>query len=109
MVCIAVDAMGGDHAPREVVHGSVLAARDFGVKIMLVGPPEIVGAELKRHNTAGLNIEIVPATEVVAMDEKPSRAIMKKKDSSIVVATRLVAEGRADGVVAAGSTGAAAV
>lgn len=109
MVCIAVDAMGGDHAPREVVHGSVLAAREYGIKIQLVGPPDIVAAELKRHDTSGLDIEIVPASEVVAMDEKPSRAIMKKKDSSIVVATRQVAQGLADGVVAAGSTGAAAV
>jgi phosphate acyltransferase len=108
MVRIAVDAMGGDHAPREVVHGAVLAARE-GISVQLVGPPDIVQAELNRHPHQGLDIVIVPATEVIGMDEKPSRAIAKKKDSSIVVATRQMAEGRADAVIAAGSTGAAAV
>ncbi len=106
---IAVDAMGGDFAPREVVHGSVLAAREYGIGIQLVGPPEAIARELNRHDKQGLDITIVAASEVVAMDEKPSRAIVRKKDSSIVVATRQVHEGLADGVVAAGSTGAAAV
>ena len=109
MIRIVVDAMGGDHAPREVVHGAVLAAREYGVAIQLVGPPDIVANELTRHNISALDITLVPASEVVAMDEKPSRATLKKKDSSIVVATRQVAEGLADGLVAAGSTGAAAV
>jgi glycerol-3-phosphate acyltransferase PlsX len=109
MVRIAVDAMGGDYAPREVVYGAVLAAREFGVAVQLVGPPEIVSKELARHQTSGLDITIVPASEVVAMDEKPTRAIVKKKDSSIVVTTKQVSEGLADGMVAAGSTGAAAV
>lgn len=108
MIRIAVDAMGGDYAPREVVFGAVLAAQEYNVAIQLVGPPEVVAKELSRHVTAGLNITVVPASEVVAMDEKPSRAIVRKKDSSIVVATRQVAEGLADGMVAAGSTGAAA-
>ena len=109
MIRIAVDAMGGDYAPREVVYGAVLAAQELGVAIQLIGPPEIIANELKRHITAGLDITIVPASEVVDMGEKPSRAIVRKKDSSIVVAIRQVAEGKADGVVAAGSTGAAAV
>lgn len=109
MIRIAVDAMGGDFAPREVVHGSVLAAREYGVAIQLVGPPETVKKELDRHDVTGLDITVVAASDVVAMDEKPSRAIVKKKDSSIVVAIKQVAEGKADGVVAAGSTGAAAV
>ncbi|HEY9786160.1 MAG TPA: phosphate acyltransferase PlsX [Candidatus Obscuribacterales bacterium] len=109
MIRIAVDAMGGDYAPREVVHGAVLAAREYSVAISLVGPPDVVQKELARHDTQGLDIRIVPASEVVAMDEKPSRAIVKKKDSSIVVATKQVSEGLADGLVAAGSTGAAAV
>lgn len=106
---IAVDAMGGDYAPREVVHGVVLAAREYGVSVQLVGQPELVQQELNRHDIGGLDITLVPATEVVSMDEKPSRAIVKKKDSSIVVATQLVADGKADAIVAAGSTGAAAV
>lgn len=106
---IAVDAMGGDHAPREVVHGAVLAAREYGIAVQLVGPPDVIAGELCRHRTEDLDVTVVPATEVVSMDEKPSRAIVKKKDSSIVVATRQVAEGLADGLVAAGSTGAASV
>jgi len=109
MIRIAVDAMGGDYAPREVVHGTVLAAREFGVAVQLVGPVEAIEKELKRHEIQGLDISIIPASEVVAMDEKPSRSVLKKKDSSIVVAMRQVAEGLADGVVAAGSTGAAGV
>lgn len=109
MIRIAVDAMGGDHAPREIVHGAILAAREYQVAVQLVGPPQAVEAEIKRHNTSGLDISIVPASEVVAMDEKPSRAIVKKKDSSIVIATKRISDGLADAVVAAGSTGAAAV
>jgi glycerol-3-phosphate acyltransferase PlsX len=107
---IAVDAMGGDHAPREVVYGAILAAQEYGVEVQLVGAPEAIARELARHpESEGLSLTIVPASEVVAMDEKPSRAILKKKDSSIVVTTRQVSEGLADGMVAAGSTGAAAV
>jgi len=109
MIRVAIDAMGGDNAPREVVHGAVLAAREYGISIQLVGIPNVIEAELARHETAGLNISIVGATEVVAMDEKPSKAILKKKDSSIVKSMRQVAEGLADAVVACGSTGAAAV
>jgi glycerol-3-phosphate acyltransferase PlsX len=109
MVRIAVDAMGGDYAPREVVYGAVIAAREYSVAVQLVGPPELVSKELNRHDTAGLQITVVPASEVVAMDEKPSRAIIRKKDSSIVVTTKQVATGLADGMVAAGSTGAATV
>ncbi|MFN8658552.1 MAG: phosphate acyltransferase PlsX [Candidatus Obscuribacterales bacterium] len=107
---IAVDAMGGDHAPREVVHGAVLAAKEWSdLEVLLVGAPDAVEAELARHGARLANIKIVPASEVIGMDEKPSRAILKKKDSSIVVATKQVADGLADGIVAAGSTGAAAV
>jgi glycerol-3-phosphate acyltransferase PlsX len=109
MIRIAVDAMGGDYAPREVVHGAVLAAREYGVAIHLVGPVDQVNTELKRHDVKGLTIEIVPCSEVVEMGEKATKAILKKKDSSIVVTTKLVADGVADGMVAAGSTGAAGV
>ncbi|MBS1991381.1 MAG: phosphate acyltransferase PlsX [Cyanobacteria bacterium SZAS LIN-2] len=109
MIRIAIDAMGGDFAPREVVHGAVLAAREYGVSVQLVGIPEQVQNELKRHEIQGLSISIIPASEVVAMDEKPSKAVLRKKDSSIVRAMQQVADGLADGVVACGSTGAAAV
>lgn len=106
MVRIAVDAMGGDYAPREVVHGAVLAARQFQVSIKLVGRPETVNSELQRHSHDGLDIEVVPASEVVGMDENPRRAVAKKKDSSIVVACKLAGEGKVDAMVTAGSTGA---
>jgi glycerol-3-phosphate acyltransferase PlsX len=109
MIRIAIDAMGGDFAPREVVHGAVLAAREYGISVQLVGLPDAVQNELKRHEIQGLNISIIPASEVVAMDEKPSKAVLKKKDSSIVKSMQQVADGLADGVVACGSTGAAAV
>ena len=87
----------------------VLAAREYGVAVHLVGPVDAVNAELKRHDIKGLTIEIVPCSEVVEMGEKATKAILKKKDSSIVVTTKLVADGVVDGMVAAGSTGAAAV
>jgi phosphate acyltransferase len=107
VIRIAVDAMGGDYAPREVVHGAVLAAQEYGVAVQLVGPPELVATELKRHETSGLDISLVPAAEVVSMAEN-AKAVVKKQDSSIVVATMQVAKGLADAVVAAGSTAAAA-
>lgn len=118
MIRVSVDAMGGDYAPREIVHGAVLAATEYGVAIQLVGPVESIQSEFRRNvirklldgrEPESLNITIIPASEVVAMDEKPSKAILKKKDSSIVVATRQVASGQADALVACGSTGAAAV
>lgn len=109
MIRIVLDAMGGDYAPREVVYGAVLAAREYGVAVQLAGTPDKIQQELQKHNTSGLDISIIAASEVVAMDEKPSRAIVKKKDSSIVVAVKQVADGLADGLVAAGSTGAAHV
>ncbi len=109
MIRIAVDAMGGDYAPREVVYGAILAAKEYALSIQLVGLQDKIEAELKRHDLRGLDIQIVPSSEVVEMGEKPTASIRKKKDSSIVVATKRVADGLADAVVAAGSTGAAAV
>ncbi len=103
---IAVDAMGGDYAPAHPVAGAVLAAREFGTRILLVGRADEVRAELARHRPAGLPIEIIHASEVVGMDESPVNAFRRKKDSSIRVAAGLVREGRALGVVSAGNTGA---
>ncbi len=103
---IAVDAMGGDYAPAHPVAGAVLAAREFGTRILLVGRADEVRAELARHRPAGLPIEIIHASEVVGMDESPVNAFRRKKDSSIRVAAALVREGRALGVVSAGNTGA---
>jgi glycerol-3-phosphate acyltransferase PlsX len=109
MVRIAVDAMGGDNAPAETVKGAVQAARDLGVEIILVGPRAEVERELGSHDTAGLPIRIVDATEIIADGEHPVLAVMRKPNSSIAVATKLVKSGEADAVVSAGSTGACMV
>ena len=106
MTTIAVDAMGGDLAPRPEVEGSVLAARELGVRVLLVGVPAEVKRELARHSHRGLSIEVVPATEVIAMSDPPAHAFRRKKDSSAHVAARLVRQGQADALVSAGNTGA---
>lgn len=104
---IAVDAMGGDYAPEEIVKGAVLAAKEHDVAIMLVGQPDKINAELIKYDTIGLDIEIVKADEVIGMCEAPGNAIRRKKNASVVVAADQVAKGNAQGFVAAGSTGAA--
>jgi glycerol-3-phosphate acyltransferase PlsX len=106
MITIAVDAMGGDHAPRPEVEGSVLAAREYGVRILLVGQPAVLRAELAKQAVSNLPIEIVPANDVITMQDHPAQAFRRKKDSSMHVAARLVRETKADGVVSAGNTGA---
>jgi len=105
MVRIAVDAMGGDFAPAEIIKGSVDAARKEGVEILLVGPQDVVESELRKHDTDGLSIQIVPASEYLVEGEHPAMAIRQKRDTSIVVATKLVRDGKADAVVGAGPTG----
>jgi phosphate acyltransferase len=106
MITIAVDAMGGDQAPRPEVEGSVLAAREYGTRILLVGQPAEIKRELARHSVRGLQVEIVPASEVITMSDSPMDAYRKKKDSSAHVAARLVRQGKADGFVSSGNTGA---
>src|SRR5437764_4160683 len=106
MTTIAVDAMGGDNAPRPEVEGSVMAARELGARILLVGQPAAVRAELAKHAAPNLPIDIVPASEVITMDDHPAQAFRRKKDSSVHVAARLVREAKADGLVSAGNTGA---
>lgn len=103
---IAVDAMGGDHAPRTEVEGGVLAARQYGVRVLMVGQKEVVSRELSRQKARGLPIDIIHASEVISMTDSAIRAVRKKRDSSIRVAAKLVAEGKADGMVSAGNTGA---
>jgi glycerol-3-phosphate acyltransferase PlsX len=105
-ITIAVDAMGGDYAPAHPVAGAVMAAREYGARLVLVGRSSEIQAELARHNAPGLPLEIVHASEVVGMDESPVTAFRRKKDSSIRVAATLVRDGRAQGVVSAGNTGA---
>ncbi len=107
MVTIAVDAMGGDHAPRAEVEGAVRAARDLGVKVTLVGQEEVVRRELRQHDGyAGLPIEVVHASERITMEDSAARAVRSKRDSSLRVASRLVRDGAAQGLVSAGNTGA---
>jgi len=107
MTIIALDAMGGDHAPRAEVEGAVLAARELGVRVVLVGIEEKVRQELNRHRHRGLPIEILQAAEVITMSDSPSHAFRRKKESSMHVAARLVRDGKADALVTAGNTGAA--
>jgi glycerol-3-phosphate acyltransferase PlsX len=98
--------MGGDHAPDEIVAGAVKAAED-GIDVLLAGPEERLHKLLAEHGATG-NIEVVDAPDVIAMDDHdPARAVRNKPTASISVASRLVKEGRADGVFSAGSTGAA--
>lgn len=103
---IAVDAMGGDNAPREIVRGAVDAVRELGLDVVLVGRKADIERELNEYGASGVPVEIVHAEEVVEMGEHPATAVRRKRDSSIVVATRLVKEGRAAGIISAGSTGA---
>ena len=102
---IVVDAMGGDHAPGVVVEGAVLAAREFGVEIVLVGREADIQRELARHNTAGLTLSIVHASEVVEMDDHIN-AVRAKKDNSMSVGLRFIKERKADAFVSAGNSGA---
>ncbi|NKB89839.1 MAG: phosphate acyltransferase PlsX [Acidobacteria bacterium] len=102
---IAVDAMGGDHAPRNPVDGAVLAAAQIDAEIVLVGDEVAVGAELGRHgNPSG--ISVVHAEEVIGMDESVATGVRRKRKSSIHVGARLVRSGDVDGFVSAGNTGA---
>jgi glycerol-3-phosphate acyltransferase PlsX len=104
---IALDAMGSDRAPKPEIEGAIQAARQYGVRVLLVGPKEIVKAELNRHRgVAHLPIEIVQASEYITMDDKVE-AIRAKRDNSMRVGLRLVREGQANGFVTAGNTGAA--
>ena len=103
---VALDAMGGDHAPQVEVEGAVLAAKEYGSQIILVGDAEIVEKELSKYAVKDLPIYVKQASEVIRMDESPSKAL-RKKDSSMRVAFDLVKNGEADAVVSAGNSGAA--
>lgn len=106
-VKVAVDAMGGDNAPGEIVKGAVEAVNEKpGIKVILVGKEEKVKAELAKHTYKEEQIEVVNAEEVIETAEPPVMAIRQKKDSSIVVAMNLVKKGEADAFVSAGSSGA---
>lgn len=109
-VKVAVDAMGGDHSPKEIVKGAIEAVNEREeVEVFLVGQKELIEKELSSYHYPQEAVHVVDAREVITNDEAPVLAIRKKKDSSIVVALNLVKKGDADAFVSAGSTGAVLV
>ena len=107
MIKVAVDAMGGDYAPGEMVAGAVDAVNTQpGIQVILVGKEDVVNAELSKYTYEKDRNQVVNATEVIATEEPPVNAIRKKKDSSIVVGMNLVKKKEADAFVSAGSSGA---
>ena len=99
---IIIDAMGGDNAPQEIIKGALRAKHELGIDLILVGQEEAIRACLP----AGEDVEIIDAREIITMEDDPSTATRRKKDSSMAVALRLLKEGAGDAVVSAGSTGA---
>ena len=105
---VALDAMGGDHAPVEQVKGALIAAQEFGVEVLLVGPPDLLEAELAKH-PRNSRVSIVPARDTITMGEDEIvSAVRQQPEASVNVAMSLVKEGRADAVVSAGNSGAVA-
>ncbi|WP_027363573.1 phosphate acyltransferase PlsX [Desulfotruncus alcoholivorax] len=102
---IALDAMGGDHAPREIVRGAWELCRETGQKVILVGDQEILNKELELLGSCN-GLEVFHAPEVISMDEAPATAVRRKKNASVVIAAELVRSGEASAMVSAGSTGA---
>ncbi|MBI2940136.1 MAG: phosphate acyltransferase PlsX [Chloroflexi bacterium] len=104
---IALDAMGGDFAPAETVGGAIQAAREYQIDLILVGDRPVLESELAKHRADGLSLEIVHADDVIRMGEQAVQSVRSRPQSSIVVGTRLVHEGRAAAIVSAGHSGAA--
>src|SRR5574337_1064702 len=103
---VALDAMGGDRGPTVTVEGAVAAARELNLSVVLVGNEEEIAHALKQHATNGLGITIRHAPETIGMQESPSAALRKKKQSSIRAGLELVKNGEADAFISAGNTGA---
>jgi glycerol-3-phosphate acyltransferase PlsX len=106
MKTVAVDAMGGDHAPDAIVEGAVTAVRELAIPVTLVGDGEKIGRELARHRVGDLAIRVHHASQVIEMDDSPVEALRKKRDSSIRVGFQLLKKGDADAFVSAGNSGA---
>jgi glycerol-3-phosphate acyltransferase PlsX len=103
---IVLDAMGGDYAPEVTIHGAVWAARDFGLEMQLVGRSEVIQSELQKHDTAGLSLPIISASEVIEMDEhNPANAVKAKKDASMVVGIEMLKRDETDAFVTMGNSG----
>ena len=103
---LIIDAMSGDNAPEALVSGCVMAAKEFGQEYVLVGKEDIIRDLLKKEKAEGLPITVRNATEVVDMHDDPARVLRRKKDSSMAVAFRMLADGEGDALVSAGNTGA---
>lgn len=104
---IAVDAMGGDHAPAEIVKGALEAAHKYGIPVILVGDKAKIEQEIAKNVSAGSLVSVLHASQVIEMDEHPASAMRRKSDSSVVVAAGLVKKGEAQAMVSVGNTGAA--
>src|SRR5918998_4668888 len=107
---VVVDAMGSDRAPHPEIDGALAAARDLGVGVILVGKPEAVEPELRRCGWRGdgdRGVEFVEAAEVIGMNDPVATSVRRKRRSSLRIGAKIVADGRADGLVSAGNTGAA--
>jgi len=103
---IAIDVMGGDNAPRAIIEGSILAFREYGAELYLVGLKNEIVKYLSEEEKINPKINIVEASEIINVDEAPVNAIKHKKDSSLVVGLKLVKDGNCDAFISAGSTGA---
>lgn len=108
MVRIAVDAMGGDHAPRAVVRGAIQALDDVDCQLTLIGDEALIQAELDSLNGSGHRVEVVHTSESIGMDESPVEALRQKQDASLMRMAKLAAAGEVDVVISAGNTGACA-
>src|SRR5690349_9777707 len=105
-VRVALDAMGGDNAPGEIVLGAVQAAREYNMGIYLVGREHAIRAELAKHDTTDLDLPIIHTDEIIEMDEHPATAVRRKKNASMTLALQQVRDGAALGAVSAGNSGA---
>ncbi len=106
---IVIDAFGGDNAPLEIIKGAALAQKEYGVDIILTGDEEIINKCINSNGITFNNLEVVHTTDVISMHDEPTSLLKEHKDSSMAVAFRLLAEGKADAFVSAGSTGAVVV
>src|SRR5579859_7395821 len=105
-VRVALDAMGGDNAPGEVVLGAVQAAREYQMGVYLIGRDAAIRAELAKHDTKGLDLPIIHTDEVIEMDEHAANAVRSKPNASMMLALQQVRDGAALGAVSAGNSGA---
>lgn len=103
---IVVDGMGGDDSPLEIVKGTVDAVKEYDIEAIIVGPEDIIGAELKKYDYPKTKIEIMQASDIITNEDDPALAIRRKKDSTIVVGMNALKDNKADAFVSAGSTGA---